>query len=116
MLPDYCTEFASGQGLPCGNEAFYSPETQYGHRVTKVYGLSWKPALPALKFIKGLGHSLHILQIAPYKEMKPITRKIRLRSNQALTCQRSPKFHTNVSNSEMLSPKIPYKVSKFSHF
>ena len=46
--------------------------------------------------------------------MNPITRKISkftkfgcvsLFSNQAVTCQRLPKFHTNVSNSEMASPK-----------
>ena len=43
-----------------------------------------------------------------YGEMNPITRisKFTKFSNQAVTCQRSPKFHTNVSKSEMaFSPK-----------
>ena len=31
-----CTEFASGQGLPCENKAFYSPETQHGRQVIRV--------------------------------------------------------------------------------
>ena len=31
------TEFASGQGLPCENKAFYSPETQHGSQVIRVY-------------------------------------------------------------------------------
>ena len=30
------TEVASGRGLPCENEAFYSPETQHGRRVIRV--------------------------------------------------------------------------------
>ena len=36
-----------------------------------VFGL-----LPVLKFIKGLGPSLHIVQIASYEKMNSITRKI----------------------------------------
>ena len=31
------TEFAYGRGLACKNKAFYSPETQHGRRVRKVY-------------------------------------------------------------------------------
>ena len=27
----------SVRGLPCKNKAFYSPETQHGHRVIRVY-------------------------------------------------------------------------------
>ena len=30
----------SAQGLPCKNKAFYSPETQHGCRVIKVYWLA----------------------------------------------------------------------------
>ena len=32
-------EFATGRGLPCENKAFYSPETQHGRRVIRVYQL-----------------------------------------------------------------------------
>ena len=32
--------------------------------------------LPVPKFIKGLGPNLHVVQIASYEEMHPITRKI----------------------------------------
>ena len=41
---------------------------------------------------------------------------VSLRSNQAVTCQKSPKFHTNLSNSEMAFPckSIQIKVSVFS--
>ena len=62
--------------------------------------------------------SLHIVQIAFYEEMNPIARKIAqnyskftkfgyvsLRCNRAVTCLRSPKFQTNVSNSEMTFTK-----------
>ena len=31
------TEYTSGRGLPCKNKAFYSPETQHGRRVIRVY-------------------------------------------------------------------------------
>ena len=30
-------EFASGQSLPCQNKAFYSPKTQHGRRVIRIY-------------------------------------------------------------------------------
>ena len=38
----FCTvslasELASDRGLPCENKAFYSPETQHGRRVIRVY-------------------------------------------------------------------------------
>ena len=81
--------------------------------------------LPVPKFIKGLGPNLHIVQIASYEEMHPITRNItyklvslpslvmfQLQSNQAVTCQRSPKFHTNL---RWRLPN-PYKVSNFYDF
>ena len=60
-------------------------------------------------FIKGLDPSCAIVQIASYEEMKPQRQKdhikirkftksghVSLRSNQAVTCQRWPKFHTKL--------------------
>ena len=45
---------------------------------------------------------------------------VSLHSNQAVTCQRSPKLHTNVSNSEMASPKsiqsLYLKLGKVTNF
>ena len=32
-----CPDANSAQGLPCKNKACYSPETQHGRQVTKVY-------------------------------------------------------------------------------
>ena len=58
--------------------------------------------------------SLHIVQIASYEEMNTIVRRITIKftklgfvslcSKQQPGCERSPKFHTNVCNSEMASP------------
>ena len=72
--------------------------------------------------------SLHVVQIVSYEEMNPTARNITsklvilpslvvsLHSNHAVTCQRSPKFHTNVSNFEMASPQIHTKSLIFSNF
>ena len=53
--------------------------------------------LPVPKFKKGLGTSVRISKLTKFG-------LVLLHSNRPVSCQSSPKFHTNHSNSEIASP------------
>ena len=55
------TEFASGQGLPCKNKAFYSPEILHGCQVKKVYVVLFLPKSTLFQTETKSGAKMHVI-------------------------------------------------------
>ena len=95
--------------------------------LTEEMTLEFRRLLPVPKFKKGLGTSVYIVKITSYQKItqppeyllkiSKFTKfgLVLLHSNRPVSCQSSPKFHTNYSNSEIASPKS-IQVSNFSYF